>query len=66
MDGPGRKNQGGEPSPGGNMKMRPWIDQSQATGSEGCSSSMLGTVDPQTLAPLYPCSYLGEDELSAH
>ena len=50
-DGPGRKNQGGEPSPGSNMKMRPWIDQSQATGSEGCSSSMLGTVDPQTLAP---------------
>lgn len=48
------------------MKMRPWIDQSQATGSEGCSSSMLGTVDPQTLAPLCPCSYLGEDELSAH
>ena len=33
------------------MKMRPWVDQSQATGSEGCSSSTLGTVDPQTLAP---------------
>ena len=33
------------------MKMRPWVDQSQATGSERCSSSTLGTVDPQTLAP---------------
>ena len=33
------------------MKTRPWTDQSQAAGSEGCSSSTLRTIDSQTLAP---------------